>query len=63
MSNIIVLSSEADNPTAVGVTSSDITPEQAQVMCLAAARHFQDLAIEAEVQRRMAAVGEENARE
>ena len=59
MSNIIVLSSEDANPTAVGITHSGIAPEQAQVMCLAAARHFQDLAIEAEIQRRIAARTEE----
>jgi len=55
---ILVLTSETDNPAAVGITHSDIAPEQAQAMCLAASRHFAELAIEAEIQRRVAARAE-----
>jgi len=54
---ILVLTTEPENPAAVGITHSGIAPDQAQAMCLAASRHFAELAIEAEIQRRVAAIG------
>ena len=55
MTLILVLTTEPENPAAVGITHSGIAPDQAQAMCLAASRHFAELAIEAEIQRRVAA--------
>ena len=57
MTLILVLTTEPENPAAVGITHSGIAPDQAQAMCLAASRHFAELAIEAEIQRRIAAIG------
>ena len=58
MTLILVLTTEPENPAAVGITHSDVAPEQAQAMCLAASRHFAELAIEAGIQRRIAARAE-----
>ena len=55
LTQILVVASEDTEPTAVGITHSDIAPERAQAMCDAASRHFAELAIEAEIQRRIAA--------
>ena len=55
MTQIIVLTTEAGDLQNIGVIAGDISPQQAQAMCLAAARHFQELVVEAEVQRRLAA--------
>ena len=54
MTSIIVLTSEPNDPQNIGVISGDMSFEQAEAMCQAAARHFREQAIEAEVQRRLA---------
>lgn len=54
MTQIIVLTSEKDAPQNVGIIVGDMGPDQAQAMCLAAARHFADVAMEVEIERRMA---------
>ena len=59
LTQILVLTSEDTEPTAVSITHSGIAPDQAQAMCQAASRHFAELAIEAEIQRRIAARTEE----
>ena len=58
MTKIIVLT--ADN-NQVGITVSDgVTPQQALAVCAAAIRHFQELAMELEVQRRLEEKSNEN---
>lgn len=54
MTKIVVLTSEEDAPQNIGVVVGDVSAEQAQAMCLAAARHFADMAMEAEIERRVA---------
>jgi len=55
MTKIIVVSTE--NMQEIGVAfAGGLSPEEAQVMCTAAVRYFQEMAIEAEVERRLLAL-------
>lgn len=61
MTRIIVLTSGAEAPQKVGIIPSQgLTTEQARDMCLAAAQHFTEQAIEEEVQRRLELARGEN---
>ncbi len=53
MATIVVLSTE--DGQSVGVTHSELTPEQGIMLCSAAIRYFQEQKIEAEVQQRVQA--------
>ena len=59
MTQIIVLTSEPDAPQNIGIISGDMSLAQAEAMCQAAARHFREQAIEAEVVRRLSTKVEE----
>jgi len=63
VAQIIVLNCEPESPQNIGVISGDLSPDQAQSMCLAAARHFQELAMEAEIERRLLQAGAPAAEE
>jgi len=54
MTRIIVLTSEETDPTGVGVShAGQLSPREAEIMCMAAARHFREQIIEAEVRARL----------
>lgn len=54
MTKLIVLTVEDDDPQKVGIiTGEGVTLDQALALCSAAARHFQELSIQAEVARRV----------
>jgi len=55
MTQIIMLACEPETPGSIQVLSGDMSLAQAEAMCQAAARHFREQAIEAEIQRRLAA--------
>ncbi len=54
MTQIIVITAEGDGTVGV-IQSGDLLPGEAQTLCQAASRFFGEQAIEAEVQRRIAA--------
>lgn len=55
MTKIIVLTNEENDPHAVSIqTAGNVTPNQAFAICSAATRHFQNILMEAEVERRVA---------
>ena len=60
MTQIIVIVTEGDGE--IGVSAAgNILLDQAVAYCEAAARHFQELSIEAEIQRRVAALQTQDA--